>query len=331
MARPLTGPLGALGEALMRAAWDARRGVYARGWRRPERVGARVVSLGNLTVGGAGKTTLALHLAARARAAGEDVAIVCRRYRPGPEGEGDEERLFRAALGPGHVFAGRRKLDLARAAAAAGFRTVLVDDGFSHWPLARDLDVVLVDASDPWGGGRMLPAGLLREPLRALQRAHVVVLTRVAVGADVAAGLRGIARVAPAAVTAAGRHEPDGVVTRDGAAWAARGAAHVVTATGNPAAVVASAREAGFDPVTSSAYRDHHWFTDAEMARERAAAKARRATLVLTAKDAVRWRAAGAADVPEVVLRVRWRWLAGGEAIERWAIHGEEPWKRPTS
>lgn len=331
MARPLTGPLGTLGEALMRAVWDARRGAYARGWRRPERVGARVVSLGNLTVGGAGKTTLALHLAGRARAAGHDLAIVCRRYRPGPDGEGDEERLFRAALGAECVFAGRRKLHLARAAVAAGFRTILVDDGFSHWPLARDLDVVLVDASDPWGGGRMLPAGLLREPLRALQRAHAVVLTRVPADADVSPALESIARVAPAAVLAAGRHEPDGVVTHEGATWTARGAAHVVTATGNPAAVVASAREVGFEPVSCSSYRDHHWFTDSEVARERATAQARGATLVLTAKDAVRWRPAESTGRAEVVLRVRWRWLSGGDTIERWAIHGEEPWKRPTS
>jgi tetraacyldisaccharide 4'-kinase len=255
--------------------------------------------------------------------------VVCRRYRPGPAGEGDEERLFRAALGPGRVFAGTVKRRLARDAARAGAELVLVDDGFSHWRLARDLDVVLLDASDPWGGGRLLPAGRLREPVRALQRAHVVVLTRVPAGADVAAAISALAPSAPGARWAAGRHEPDGVRTLGGEPVATRGPAHVVTATGNPAAVAASAAEAGFGPVTLSSYRDHHWFSPHEAARERDRATAASAIVVLTAKDAVRWPAAEGEQ--SAVLHVRWRWLAGGDEVERWVIHGEAPWKRPMS
>lgn len=332
MAGVVNGPLGRAAAALMGAAWELRRGAYARGWRTPTRVPARVVSLGNLTVGGAGKTTLALHLAERAAAAGVRAAVVCRRYRPGPQGEGDEERLFRAALGAERVYAGRRKRDLAAAAAADGVPLVLVDDGFSHWALARDLDVVLLDALDPWGGGRLLPAGRLREPRRALQRAHVVVLSRVPADVDAAAAIEAFRRWAPGARFAAGRHEIAGVTSLSGAAREARGPAHVVTATGNPGAVEASAREAGFAPVTASAYRDHHWFSAAEAVRERARAAAAGATLLLTAKDAVRWPApADATSEAAAVLHVRWRWLAGGEAVERWVIHGEEPWKRPTS
>src|SRR5262249_56095535 len=83
----------------------------------------------------------------------ERVAVVARRYRPGPGGFSDEELLYRAALGEGRVHAGRSKRDLARAAAAAGATLVLVDDAFSHWGLERDLDVVLLDRNDPWGGG----------------------------------------------------------------------------------------------------------------------------------------------------------------------------------
>ncbi len=327
MAGVVNGPLGRAAAALMGAAWELRRGAYARGWRTPTRVPARVVSLGNLTVGGAGKTTLALHLAQRAAEAGVRAAVVCRRYRPGPQGEGDEEHTRE-----GRVYAGRSKRDLAAAAAADGVPLVLVDDGFSHWALARDLDVVLLDALDPWGGGRLLPAGRLREPRRALQRAHVVVLSRVPADVDAAAAIESYRRWAPGALFAAGRHEVAGVTTLAGAARGARGAAHVVTATGNPAAVEASAREAGFAPVTAAAYRDHHWFSAAEADRERARAAAAGATLLLTAKDAVRWPAPlDAAPEAAAVLHVRWRWLAGGEAVERWVIHGEEPWKRPTS
>lgn len=314
--------LRAAAARLMGAAWEARRAAYARGWRASARAGARVASIGNLTVGGAGKTTLVLHLAARARARGVDAAIVCRRYRPGPAGEGDEERLFRAAVGPARCFAGTHKLALARAAAAAGAALVLVDDGFSHWPLARDADLVLLDRTDLFGGGRFVPAGRLREPLRALQRASAVIVTRLEPGEDPEPLLARVRPYAPAALAAAARHEVTGVRTLDGAAHAGRGPARVVTATGNPGAVAASAREAGFSPVIASAYRDHHWFTPAEAAREAAAAGT--GALLVTAKDAVRWpRLPGLR--PPLVLEVGWRWVTGGDAVEAHVFGADAP------
>src|SRR5262245_14434245 len=115
--------------------WEARRRVYAAGWRQPRSLSARVVSVGNLTSGGTGKTTLILHLGRALLAAGHNVAVVCRDYRPGPGGRGDESLLLRTALGQSRVFSGRRKVDLAAAACAAGYDPILVDDGFSHWAL----------------------------------------------------------------------------------------------------------------------------------------------------------------------------------------------------
>ncbi|MFM7230659.1 MAG: tetraacyldisaccharide 4'-kinase [bacterium] len=320
MAGPLTGPIGQALARLTGVAWELRRGAYQRGWAMPERVAARVVSIGNLSVGGAGKTTLVLHLAAQLRAAGERVAVVTRRYRPGPGGAGDEELMYRAALGDGAVYAGDSKRDLARRAAADGAGCVLVDDGFSHWPLARDLDVVLLDRTDLWGGGALLPAGRLREPLRALQRAGVVVVSRLGADEDPAPWLAEVARRAPAAFVAAARHQPDGVRTLDGEGIAPSGAARVLTATGNPEAVAASAREAGYGPVTLAAYRDHHWFSLAEAVREHAAAGP--GTLLLTAKDAVRWPA-GAPRARVAVLGTRWRWVSGGSTVER-MVRGED-------
>lgn len=308
----LSAPLLAAASRLYAGGWELRRRAYAAGWRAPRRVAARVVSIGNLTVGGAGKTTLALHLAAAAAARGIAAAVVCRRYRPGPAGEGDEERLYRAAVGPAHCFAGTRKWALAEQAAAAGHALVLVDDGFSHWPLARDLDVVLLDRDDLLGGGRMLPLGRLREPLRALQRADVVVISRLRPGDDPGEWIARARPFAPGARWAAARHRLAGVRTPAGQPLAARGAAHVVTATGNPEAVERTAIEAGFSPVTLAAYRDHHWFRAAERARERE--RARGGTLLLTAKDAVRWPADESAGVG--VIDVGWEWIFGGSAVE---------------
>jgi len=176
---------------------------------------------------------------------------------------------------------------------------------------------VLLDAGDPFGGGRLLPAGRLREPLRALQRARAVVLSRIPAGADPGPLLDAARRFAPGAELAAGRHRIVGVRRPGGAAVEPIGAALVVTGTGHPAAVAASAREAGFAPVTLSPYRDHHWFTRAEAEREIARARATSATLVLTAKDAVRWPAP---DPCVAVLGVAWEWVQGGEVVERMVL-----------
>jgi tetraacyldisaccharide 4'-kinase len=307
--------------ALYGAAWEARRRSYALGWLKPRKVAARVVSIGNLTVGGTGKTTLTLHLAQAARAAGRAMAVVCRNYRPGPSGEGDETRLYRKALGGERVFSGRGKLALAEAAAAAGNDLILVDDGFSHWPLARDRDLVLLDAARPWDEDALLPAGRLREPRRALQRADWLILTRATPPLD-RGQVDALRRFAPAAGFAAGRHRVVGLRSLDGAERPRPSRARVVTATGNPEAVGASAREAKLEVAALSAYRDHHWFSPAEADRERELARQAGAALLLTAKDAVRWPRAEDPDV--FVLEVEWEWLEGGEALVADVLGGGE-------
>ena len=92
----------------------------------------------------------------------------------------------------------------------------------------------------------------------------------------------------------------------------------MVTATGNPEAVAASAREAGFAPVTLSAYRDHHWFRQEEAHQELAAAAG--GTLLLTAKDAVRWPIGREGTA---VLEVAWEWVIGGDLVESLALDRE--------
>ncbi len=312
--------LASAGASLYGAAWDARRGAYARGWLRPRRVPTRVVSLGNLTVGGTGKTTLTIHLARLARREGIRCAVVCRDYRPDPAGMSDEAYLYRQELagsGEDAVFVGPRKAERAAAAGKAGFALVLVDDGFSTWSLERDLDVVLLDARDLWGGGALLPSGRLREPRRALQRAEVVVVSRLAPGEDPAPLLAEVRAYAPAARLAAGRHALREVAPLFPAQLPpATRRVRVVTGTGNPQSVATTAREAGLEVVALSPYRDHHWFTAREARRELEQARREGAAVLLTAKDAVRWRLP-ADPTPVLVLRVSWEWVTGGETVER--------------
>lgn len=315
---PMAGPMARVAASIYGAGWELRRTAYACGWLRQARVDARVVSIGNLTAGGTGKTTLTLHLAAVARARGLEGAVVCGSYRPGPAGLGDEELLYRGLIrggGPGI----RSKLARARSAAEAGARFILVDDGFSHWPLVRDLDVVLLDRTNLWGGGRLLPAGWMREPRRALQRAGLVVITRLGVDEDPSRTYAEVRPFAPAARLAAGRHALAGVRGLAGDAREAGGSALLVTATGNPNAVASSAREAGFSDVDLRAFRDHHWFTVHEAHQLLREAGPR--TLLLTAKDAVRWPLT-AHDPRVSVLEVVWAWHEGGAPAEA-LIFGE--------
>ncbi|HUK63343.1 MAG TPA: tetraacyldisaccharide 4'-kinase, partial [Dongiaceae bacterium] len=138
-------------------------------------------------------------------------------------------------------------------------------------------------------------------------------------GRDPASRIEEIRRVAPAAGFAAGRHRVTGAAALDGGPFAPGGRVRVVTATGHPRAVAASAAEHGFQVTALSAYRDHHWFTAAEAAAESTRAARDGARVLLTAKDAIRWPARD----PEVgVLEVAWEWVTGGDTVER-AVFGE--------
>ena len=160
---------------------------------RIERAGLPVLSVGNLSTGGTGKTPVTLFLAEGLLAAGIETAVLSRghggrrredpmRVDPGsdPRAAGDEPALMARRLGEGRVFVGKRRIEAARLARAAhpGLRALLLDDGFQHRALHRDLDLLLLDGQRLWGDGRMLPLGDLREPAANARRAHALIVTR---------------------------------------------------------------------------------------------------------------------------------------------------------
>jgi tetraacyldisaccharide 4'-kinase len=173
----------------------ARRALYARGLLPVKQLPTPVVSVGNLTVGGIGKTPLVACLARLWRDRGKRVAILSRGYRGRVSGvtrlsdgrrlyhrppEVGEEPYWLARALPGvAVYTGACRY-AAGLAAWQEFKPdlFLLDDGFQHVQLHRDLDLVLLDAASPWGNGRLLPCGPLREPPAALQAARVIILTR---------------------------------------------------------------------------------------------------------------------------------------------------------
>ncbi|MEM8711109.1 MAG: tetraacyldisaccharide 4'-kinase [Planctomycetota bacterium] len=328
----------------------ARGFLYSRGVLPSFDVGTPVVSVGNLVAGGTGKTPMIVWLARELAANGRVVGLVSRGYRGAGEdldgggaasdstsGDGarngnDEARMLADML-PGVLhIQDRDRVDAARRLADAGVDVILMDDGFQHRRLSRDLDVVLVDALRPYGlpapsgGGApveaFLPRGLLREPLTALRRAHAVVLTRTdAVSqADVSALETRIQRAAPGVPIARSEHRPTGLRVLDGDSTASSLAlaelvgrdVDLFSGIGNPGAFEETVRALGASIVEHRAFGDHHGFSSADLAGLGGARPA-----LTTAKDAARLRLQSTVEAPDPlwVLDVELSLTSGGDAL----------------
>lgn len=170
-------------------AMALRNVAYDRRWLRVEQVGAPVISLGNITTGGTGKTPTAAWLANWLLSEGHRPGLLSRGYRSleqqadsnSPSAPaGNDEKLVLDRLCPNvpHLQQRDRVASGRRLVQDFGCNVLILDDGFQHRRLHRDLDVVLIDALQPWGFGHILPRGLLRESLSGLRRADLIVITR---------------------------------------------------------------------------------------------------------------------------------------------------------
>jgi tetraacyldisaccharide 4'-kinase len=285
VARGALAPLGAAFGAVARG----RGALYDRGLLEAHRLALPSVSVGNLSVGGTGKTPVAAWAVERLAALGARPAVVLRGY-------GGDETLVHAALNPGVlVVADADRVRGVARAAALGATAAVLDDAFQHRRARRDADVVLVSA-DRWTAHApaLLPAGPLREPLAALRRATVAVITyKAADAARVAAVARALAEQAPGVPQAVVRLATAelrrwGSGERRAPASLAGEAVLAVSAIGDPAAFEAQLAGHGAR-VRARRFRDHHAFTAAEaaaLAAEGAAGGG--AGVVCTLKDAVK-------------------------------------------
>lgn len=257
------------------------------------RVPLPVISVGNLTAGGTGKTPVAMAVAAELARRGRRPWLLSRGYRGEADGRNDEARL----AGDQPLICDPDRVRGALAAARAGADCVVLDDGFQHRRLARDLDLVVVDATRPWGRddggpGAVLPLGYLREGMRALRRAGLFWISRAEL-VDPPRRERLVAflsRRAPVVV------EPPPALalaplSGDGAMPTASLAGRPVllaSGIGNPRGFELAAQRLGWRVVESRRYPDHHRYDAADAAGIAAAASAAGATVVVTAKDAVK-------------------------------------------
>lgn len=286
-------------EPLYAGAITLRNLAYDRGWLASRPLGRPVISVGNLSAGGTGKTPVVAMLAGMLRAHGHRPAVLLRGYARKPGEKADEQLELEASLGPDvpvHADA-----DRVRGAASVlhdrpDTTCFLLDDGFQHRRATRDLDLVLVSATQGLCHGRVLPRGLLRERPSGLARAGVVLLTRAdAVPTDALERLRSevVRHLRPTTAVLTCRHAVTDIASSGGEVFPpeyARGRRwFVAVGTGDPAAVLTTFRTLGADIAGERIFPDHHAYTTADVDRLLALARVAGAeALACTAKDAVK-------------------------------------------
>ena len=314
-----------------------------------------VISLGNITVGGTGKTPTAYQLATYIRDLGYKVVILNRGYRSKWHGEvgvvsdghelkmdasyaGDEAFMLAKHLpqipvliGPERAISGQYAIDNYDAEVA------ILDDGFQHWQLQRDLDIVLVDAVNVFGNGYMLPRGTLREPMSHLARADVFLLTKVDQAADGSCQYikDTISRYNDEALLLDSVHQPKSFIRLE--EWADNIAGEgvpvsfmsgkrvmAVSAIGNPASFEHTIGSTGAEIIESLRFPDHHDFTADEFSDIISqAAKNDVEAIIITEKDAVKVpdltnvKQELQAVVPIYVITITVKFLQGEEAFKK--------------
>lgn len=312
-------------------SWLYAAGVAARnkaidlGLRRVSRLARPVISVGNLSVGGSGKTPFVALLVERMRARGLRVGVLARGYgKQAGEALNDEGRLL-AQRFPG--LAQRQQPSRLEAGQALledeEVDLFLLDDGYQHRQLHRDVDICLVDARRPGGGG-LLPAGYLREPLRALRRAHVVVLSQAGglEGAELARRreeLRSFCRAD--ALCYAAETVPRDLLslpedeTAPCQALAGRDVA-LLAGIARPERFVRSVEGLGARVVSQRFVRDHAPIAASLLEAESERARARGALLLLTEKDEARMKLGRSSGPARSVLRIDLRFVGDDPGLD---------------
>jgi tetraacyldisaccharide 4'-kinase len=320
-------PLSAIYSAVTRARLTA----YRRGWFSVSKLAAPVISVGNLTTGGTGKTPLVdwvcRVVADKIGSTGKRVCVLTRGYgRENPKSQvvvsngtellanereaGDEPFLLAKNLigiaaviaNPNRVAAGEWAIENLKS------EVFVLDDGFQHLRLARDLDIVTIDATNPFGGGRLLPGGRLREPLSGLSRADCVVITRTEQVENRTTIKEVVERVAGTIPVFSSSMVSSGI--RELASEGSDGESHsrplgAFCGVGNPESFFKHLRREGHSLAFTRAFADHHIYcqSDADTLVEQAKSSGARG-LITTAKDAIKLTSLNL-EIPCYVLEIQ--------------------------
>ena len=290
-----------------------RNGLYDRGWKRCSKAAVPVVSVGNLTLGGTGKTPCVEHVARWFRQHDRRVAILSRGYGS-QQGQNDEALVLEDNLPDVPHLQGPDRIALAQIAVEELESEVLIlDDGFQHRRLARDLDIVLLDATAPWGHGYLFPRGLLRESPASLRRAGLIMMTRCD---QVDAGKREqirsrLARLAPDVPLVETTHRPVALVNADRQEQRLdilrQQPVVAFCGIGNPEAFRRTLADLGVTLAGFRTFPDHHAYSrqDIEELRGWIREHGPQGVAVTTQKDLVKIRLSRLGDRPLWALRIQ--------------------------
>jgi tetraacyldisaccharide 4'-kinase len=304
-------PLGFLYGAAMRA----RAALYRKGVLSSFELGVPVISVGNITTGGTGKTPVVAWIAGALAREGLRVCILTRGYGRREEAkrvlvsdgasllsnavEGGDEPFMLAEMlrGKACVLSDRDRVAAARwALENLGSEVFVLDDGFQHLRVRRKLDIVTIDATNPFGGGRLLPQGRLREPLAGLRRAELIIITRSEQAADPGSLKREVERLSGRKNALLSRTRTGSVrpLTHSSASTLSAPGAYRVAAfcaVGNAQSFFKHLERTGFDLSYRRAFTDHHLYTQGDIESvSREAIERGAEALLTTAKDAVKLR-----------------------------------------
>ncbi len=287
-----------------RFAVALRNGLFDLGLKHVHRSAVPVISIGNITTGGTGKTPLVALVCQLLLQTNQYPGIVSRGYRSVDDSANDEKLVLNILCqetpheqNPDRVAAAKSLTSQPGSASGPRVNVIVMDDGFQHRRLHRDLNIVLIDATNPFGYGHLLPRGLLREPLSGLTRADVVIITR----SDLASEPE-LARIEDALITAAPKlvdrilrvvFQPTSLRRRDGSVMQLSEAAatnvHLMAGIGNPEAFHTTAIRTGMHVTGTSWFPDHHHYSNADLDEVlNQAAASNGALVVTTLKDFVK-------------------------------------------
>jgi tetraacyldisaccharide 4'-kinase len=337
----ISGQITGFGAALLRFfLWTAakfyaaiialRNLAYSKGWLKVHTVGAAVISVGNITVGGTGKTPLVIWLIKqitenlKLKTKNYGYAILTRGYKT-TQNYSDEPAILAETCPNAKVIVNSDRVAGANEAVnKIGAKILIMDDGFQHRRLARDLDIVTIDATRPFGYGKMLPAGLLREPAIALKRADAVVITRCdQVDENELTELEKKLRyLNPDMAIARSIHKPICAKTIDGSQISIDELKDkrvlAFCGIGNPDAFFNTASGIGCDIVGSKIYDDHYQYTDDCLAGIYKQAGHLKSDLILTTqKDWAKITplAPVKKDIPLAYLAIELKFIGGEDKI----------------
>ncbi|MDY7009744.1 MAG: tetraacyldisaccharide 4'-kinase [Planctomycetota bacterium] len=297
-----------------------RRWAYRRGIMKSYSVDAPVICIGNITVGGTGKTPMVAWVVESLKEAGRKPAILIRGYKA-VGGRSDEAELLKRSTGA-PVIVNPDRLAGAQKAIADGADVLVMDDGFQHLRLRRDLDIVLIDATRPFNGEMCLPVGRLREPLTALRDTHVIVITRSdTVPAEILNNLRKrLAHLAPQASIHTAVHKPVKLIDEKGvelppdALYGRKVCAFC--GIGNPEGFFATLTEIGARIAEKVVFGDHISYGPSEIESITSAVDSSGAeTVVTTAKDRIKIDNPASLPRPLWTLEVQMRMAEGEQSL----------------